>query len=872
MLQQQNGGLSVRIIVFIVLMSGFSVSSLDGQHLTFSENFDDTEVLNRDLWQGDSDHFTIHQTPGGSFLRLDAPEGGRSELYTESAVSFGYWEFFIRQDFAPSNNNRAFIFLMADQAGFSGEVNGYAVRTGANSSPNYFRLFRFTGGEAEEILRGNLDISEGGAYRVRVTRDSDGRWQLFESEGSNSDPVFASEAVDNVHRESSRFGFRFDYTATRTAHTWLDDIRIFNSESFGIRNLQPDRSGEITLTFNYPLDERSVRPENIVLYPGGNTPFRAEKESGHSVRFDFAEKLNPGEYQLDIRSVANRFGDYIEERTVPFRIFTDVKPGEVVINEILYRETAGSYPQFVEIFNRLESAVNLSGWYLRTDSGPVIIPDGTMMDAGEFLVLSGEEALPGGIRLQGWPGLSGSGGEVILKDVSGEVMDSVIYSGESDPGVSLERKDPAAISDDPFNWAASRSDTGATPGITNSRFQPDVRAPEMVFANRFHPDSVEVVFNQFVQPDAGTADNLSPLFAINEAEVNVISYDPGEGNRIVLDGSGLDKRTPAKLTVHGISDFQGNRTEKAEIEIAQPLEPGDLVINEIMYHPIADNRDGLPDQSEYIELYNRMLFAVSLDGIVLHDEPDDHGEVRVMAPDETRGKWIPSNGYALIYPEPEPLPVSESRTGIMFGLNDFSDSAALRISRQSLGLTNSGRTVVLADSMMREVDRVDYRPEWHNPNLFSTHGISLERISPELDSNDASNWGSSTSVYGGTPGAENTLFQYPERADNASEVSLSPNPFSPDGDGHEDRLFIHYEFDDPDYLLRIRIFDRYGRLVRNLADGLPAGYSGSAIWDGLMDDGSRNRIGIYIVLVEAYNSSNGSRKAFREIAVLARQF
>jgi gliding motility-associated-like protein len=103
-------------------------------------------------------------------------------------------------------------------------------------------------------------------------------------------------------------------------------------------------------------------------------------------------------------------------------------------------------------------------------------------------------------------------------------------------------------------------------------------------------------------------------------------------------------------------------------------------------------------------------------------------------------------------------------------------------------------------------------------------------------------------------------------------VDLSPNPFSPDGDGFDDALLINYKLDEPDYLLKIRIFDRYGRLVRKLAEARPAGFDGSIIWDGMTDSGQTNRIGIYIVLIEAYNSSNGSNRTFKETAVIARQF
>ncbi len=71
-------------------------------------------------------------------------------------------------------------------------------------------------------------------------------------------------------------------------------------------------------------------------------------------------------------------------------------------------------------------------------------------------------------------------------------------------------------------------------------------------------------------------------------------------------------------------------------------------------------------------------------------------------------------------------------------------------------------------------------------------------------------------------------------------------------------------------LLDIRIFDRYGRLVRRLAEGKRAGKTGTVIWNGLSDKNQPNRIGIYIVWLEAYDNASGSKEIFKKTVVLAR--
>ena len=187
-------------------------------------------------------------------------------------------------------------------------------------------------------------------------------------------------------------------------------------------------------------------------------------------------------------------------------------------------------------------------------------------------------------------------------------------------------------------------------------------------------------------------------------------------------------------------------------------------------------------------------------------------------------------------------------------------------------MSASGDAIFISDSSGTTIDSVFYDESWQNPNRVSVDGVALEKINPAGPSNDDSNWSSSTEVSGGTPGQQNSIFQEPGSAPDNSGISFTPNPFSPDDDGFEDFLSINYTLDKADYLLRVRIYDRYGREVSELANGKPGGFSGSLIWDGLTDNGNKNRVGIYIVLFEAYNSAAGRDRTFKETVVIARKF
>ena len=610
------------------------------------------------------------------------------------------------------------------------------------------------------------------------------------------------------------------------------------------------------------------------------------------VFIELRQELQNGEqYTITIDGVTDLFGNHILQtsRTLEFLELDEISPGDFVINEILYRRASAGSPEFVEIYNTTEKTIDVSEWQFFAGSGSAELPRNTVLRKNSYLVFTDQQLFANGasqiIYLSGFPGLSNTGSSVGFRNEEGITMDSLSYRpewGAHKPGVSLERRDPAALSIDPFNWKDSAAESGSTPASENSSYEVDLTPPKILFANLSHPDSLEIAFNKFVDLTGNEQVNFSDFpkdqpssstrFLVNGEEAGIIDYDELRANRIILDTEQVSPGKMNILRVEDVKDFKGNTTAD-EIDIAQPVSEGQLVINEIMYHPLTGGADDdSPDQSEYLEIYNKQPYAVSLEGLFLHDEPDESQNFTKIEPVSTSQRWIPANGYALFYPESENFTLSESRTGISFGLSEEDDRFGLRADRTSLSLTLSGRAVYLADSTGVVLDRVDYNPEWHNPNLITTQGISLERINPDVESNDPLNWGSHSTVIGGTPMARNSLNQRSDSEGGREGVELSPNPFSPDSDGIDDNLIINYHFEDPNYMLKVRIYDRYGRLVRDLANNHAAGLNGSLIWDGRTDDGQRNRIGIYIIYVEAYNGSTGDRRVFRETAVLARKF
>ena len=98
---------------------------------------------------------------------------------------------------------------------------------------------------------------------------------------------------------------------------------------------------------------------------------------------------------------------------------------------------------------------------------------------------------------------------------------------------------------------------------------------------------------------------------------------------------------------------------------------------------------------------------------------------------------------------------------------------------------------------------------------------------------------------------------------------VSPNPFSPDGDGVDDAAVISYSLPMVVAYVNLTIYDVRGRCIRTL---LGASYSASnnhVIWDGLDNFGKRARIGIYVVFLEGLNGSMDRLIQKRTAVVLA---
>ncbi|MDX1639848.1 MAG: lamin tail domain-containing protein, partial [Balneolaceae bacterium] len=650
--------------------------------------------------------------------------------------------------------------------------------------------------------------------------------------------------------------------------------------------IEPDRSppdfihlragspGTLQLIFSERVAGGDIDLSHFTIRP--HIEIRSFNVRGDTVELVLERSMRSGTtYWVKARQIDDLFGNRLnsDSLAVDYLVFSEASPGDVVINEIVYRPSPATGPGFVELYNKSGSNFDLSGWRLGDAVDLVALPAPAHLEAGAFLVLTGSrnlaESVGNAIYLPRFASLNDSRDIVYIQNGNGLTIDSLSY----DPGWglrhgnSMERKDPEAASNDPANWNISAKRNAISAGRQNPGYAPDNLPPRVIFSTLTSNGRIEVRFDEFVDPAKGGK------FLLGGMELTVDHFDPFRGNTLFLQFPvyGTAGKPLPDLTIHQLADVKGNLSGTTAIPVSLPLKPGDVVINEIMFLPLDRKDDNLPDQGEYVELRNIRDHAVSVEGFFLHDPPDENGTVRSQIPASTVSRWIPANGILLVYADTART-FSGSRIASYFELENNRNIMSVRIEGMGLNLAARNDAVYISDRNGVTVDSVFYDESWHNPNIVDNRGVALERILPDGPSNEPSNWGSSPVPTGGTPGMENRLYRVPGEQPTNNGISFNPNPFSPDGDGFEDHLLINYKLDRPDYLLNVRIFDRYGRMVRDLANGLPADRIGSLIWDGRTDDGSYIRVGIYIVLFKAYDGTTGRNMTFKELAVVARKF
>ncbi|MBX2819318.1 MAG: lamin tail domain-containing protein [Rhodothermaceae bacterium] len=535
-----------------------------------------------------------------------------------------------------------------------------------------------------------------------------------------------------------------------------------------------------------------------------------------------------------------------------------------IINEIMFAPEESEF-EFIELLNVSTDALDLCSFSFSDNRDIVtpicqethpIQPGGYAVIARNGMLLSTQYPGQHFITPEVWPALNNSGDAVRL--FRGTVLiDEVAYSNSwGVRGRSIERIDPNGPSWARFNWKSSVSAQFATPGQQNSVYRPDHTPPGIQFAEALDHSRVFVVFDEPVDTSLISVHQFRIQRTVPQ-EVHILSDTTAHLMFSTIPESNV-------LVSQGIEDYSGNKSTIRSAPLSHIPQPGDLLINELLYEPLADDYDVVSNQSEYVEIFNASTLNISLRHLVLTGPENEEGIADSTKSSALYPRLAPGD-FALLYASEPSVSFDEAFPS----MSTYSSAVTfLPISASSLGLVNTGDFVGLAVHQTT-IDQVSYDPSWHYPDLVVTRGIALERRSTKAPATSFSNWSSSVHPEGGTPGYTNSITFVDNTPPATAEIVIEPTPFTPDGDGINDVLAIRIRPRSAPQSVRIRIYDSRGRLVRELVPAALVGQESVHFWNGTANDLDPLSSGIYVILIELNDLLGNEVRKIKKTAVLA---
>ena len=268
------------------------------------------------------------------------------------------------------------------------------------------------------------------------------------------------------------------------------------------------------------------------------------------------------------------------------------------------------------------------------------------------------------------------------------------------------------------------------------------------------------------------------------------------------------------------------------------VESFEIIINEIMAEPFVD-------ASEYIELYNRSDRTLTLSGLVIAVRKTD-GSISTHYPLNTIIGALEPEGFVVLTKEYD-------------GVANFYPTAESIFEVKLPILNNVGASIVLfraSDGVI--VDEVSYLAKWHDASIKTKKGVALERIDPDGESQDASNWTSAAAEVGyGTPGYRNSQYK--------NSNLLYDNTFvnAPEYVPGFDFYTLTYQTDKSGYRCRIEVYSTNGQKMAEISNNQLITQEGELQWDGRGLNNSRLTPGVYVFYAELYHP-DGSHKKFKK--------
>ena len=379
-----------------------------------------------------------------------------------------------------------------------GEIapNDFLLLCSANSRNNFLQF----GNVAQVVSFPNLTNTSG----LLVLKDADNqivtvieysdKW--FGNDNFRKDGGFSLEKIDAENLYNSAQNWQPSNDVSGGTPCRENSVKRENSDEitphFSAVSLLSENS--VALIFNKEMNENSL--QNIENYFSKNVNIISatiEQPKNQRVILTFSPDLNEIDtieiFAKNLRCISNfTLANFSFKIAMPQEIFTN----DLIINELLFNANTG-VSTFAELFNASEKVIDLSEIFLtrrrngNLDAKNTITNDHILLFPKKYLLLTDnifsvcsayncdENALKIECPL---PSLPNSEGNLTVVKANAEVIDEFSYSEKmhqkfvvNTRGVSLERINPYAPTQEPNNWhSASFGENYGTPSRQNSQY------------------------------------------------------------------------------------------------------------------------------------------------------------------------------------------------------------------------------------------------------------------------------------------------------------------------------------------------------------------------------------------------------------------
>jgi len=857
---------------FSVSESAGNLAAVDGSVNYFNTtnllHFDDFENQQGTQWALNGQWQVSTENPiagGASIKHVEQEHEGVSELlYNEQVFNLDekdfLFSFVLRNgNWDPSSSNFFYLWLVDNS--ISSQANGYAIGINLIESDDFVSLWKMeNGAPVERLITTNFDWDANQTVQINCLRTAAGIWTLSATDLLSGETQTASGA-DRQFVQIEQLRLSFAYTATRSGQLWFDNMVVLgqNIPPF-IANVEVDENGAIDVLFNEAVETGLLT----------NNSFKVKGKSGKEYAVQSIEVLNYKRVRLVIDAVDEAFltvevfnitdNDGVSSAFSSFG-FDYVLPAQsfdLVITEIMADPNppvALPDQEYIEIYNRSNKNIRLENWTLFVRNKHYPIPEFTIIP-GQYVVLCSSEmaaAFEGDssfVPMPGFPALLNGGTIIEIVAPQQKLIDRIVYSDEwysdderDNGGYSLERVDTERHCHQSLNWRASLSSTGGTPGTVNSvnANNPDNEPPVLLAVNILSYSNIEAVFDEPI--DSFSAIHIAN-YSLPGLAISQIEYAVGENKVSISLSFPLKINTNYQLEVDNITDECGNISSKMMVPFAKAeLEKGDILISEVLFNPYTHGVD-------FVELYNNSGLTIDLLNLKLANR-DDSLKLKAVYEISSLHAHFADKTYLALTIDPE---------NIMENYYAPFAEKVFKADRIPAYNNDKGTVVLLSDSMV-VLDEMVYNENMHSEWLRDPEGVSLERISFNVESYEVSNWQSASSLVGyATPGYENS--QNEIVAEQQPEMLFDWNEVSPNGDNYHDELVITFALDKSGYLANLYVYNAMGFELKRLMNNELFGNLNQIVYDVRDANNELLPLGTYVVLAELLHF-DGPKKVFK---------